>query len=229
MPGAPHYYGKLDDTFYFWFASNDTSGSGDDGATPLADVRLAGAAAGAAPVQSPTPALLTHANFPAGLHEVAINASAGNGYANGSPNVYAVFCTLLVDAQNPSGFVGSFELSADGGIALRGSDGDTLKDLSDEIALIPTTAMRGTDSAALASVCTEARLAGLDAANLPSDIDDILALLDNKMEINKAASELWLYNAAGDTIIKKWPLTDKDGSTIVLQGTGPANRGVQSL
>jgi len=40
---------------------------------------------------------------------------------------------------------------------------------------IPTTAMRGTDNAALASVATEARLAELDAANLPSDIDDILA------------------------------------------------------
>lgn len=34
--------------------------------------------------------------------------------------------------------------------------------------------MRGTDSAALASVCTEERLAELDAGNLPSDIDDIL-------------------------------------------------------
>ena len=39
---------------------------------------------------------------------------------------------------------------------------------------IPTTAMRGTDSAALASVCTEGRLAELDAANLPSTTDDIL-------------------------------------------------------
>lgn len=35
--------------------------------------------------------------------------------------------------------------------------------------------MRGTDSAALASVCSEARLAELAAANLPSDIDAILA------------------------------------------------------
>lgn len=37
------------------------------------------------------------------------------------------------------------------------------------------TAMRGTDSAALASVCTEARLAELDAANIPSDVDAVLA------------------------------------------------------
>ena len=38
---------------------------------------------------------------------------------------------------------------------------------------IPTTAMRGTDSAALASVCTEGRLAELDAANVPADIDTL--------------------------------------------------------
>jgi len=36
------------------------------------------------------------------------------------------------------------------------------------------TPMRGTDNAALASVCSEARLSELDAANMPSDIDAIL-------------------------------------------------------
>ncbi len=36
------------------------------------------------------------------------------------------------------------------------------------------TDMRGTDSAALASVCTEGRLAELDAANIPADVDNIL-------------------------------------------------------
>ena len=35
--------------------------------------------------------------------------------------------------------------------------------------------MRGTDSAALASVCTEGRLSELDAANIPADVDSILA------------------------------------------------------
>ena len=39
-----------------------------------------------------------------------------------------------------------------------------------DIDAIPTTAMRGTDSAALASVCTEGRLAELDGANLPTDV-----------------------------------------------------------
>ncbi len=46
--------------------------------------------------------------------------------------------------------------------------------IASEIAAIPTTAMRGTDSAALASVCSEGRLAELDAANLPADVDAIL-------------------------------------------------------
>lgn len=39
---------------------------------------------------------------------------------------------------------------------------------------IPTATMRGTDSAALASVATEGRLSELDAANLPADVDNIL-------------------------------------------------------
>ena len=100
-------YAAIDDTIYFWFAANTTSGSGGDGASPAADVRLAGAAADAAPVYSPTPTLLSHANYPAGAYEIAITASVANGFATG--NTYAVFCTLAIDSQNPTGFVGSFD------------------------------------------------------------------------------------------------------------------------
>lgn len=103
-----HQHATLADTVYFWFGSNDTDGSGNDGATPVYDVRLAGAAAGAAPVMSGSATLLSHANYPAGCHEVAIVATVGNGFA--ANNTYAVFCTLLVDSQNPTGFVGSFTL-----------------------------------------------------------------------------------------------------------------------
>ena len=101
-------YAELGDTIYFWFAGNDTSGSGGDGASPAADVRLAGAASAAAPVSSPTPVLLSHVNYPAGCYEIAIDVTVGNGYA--TDNTYAVFCTLAIDAQNPTGFVGSFDL-----------------------------------------------------------------------------------------------------------------------
>ena len=101
-------YAELGSTIYFWFAGNDTSGSGGDGASPAADVRLAGAAADAAPVFSPTPVLLNHVNYPAGCYEIAIAATTGNGFAIN--NTYAVFSTLAIDAQNPTGFVGSFDL-----------------------------------------------------------------------------------------------------------------------
>lgn len=40
--------------------------------------------------------------------------------------------------------------------------------------------MRGTDSAALATVCTESRLSELDSANLPTDVDAIKAQTDNR-------------------------------------------------
>jgi hypothetical protein len=102
-------YHEIEDTVYFWFGANDTSGTGGDGATPLADVRLAGAAAGASPTLSPTPILLSHGDFPAGAHEIAVAATAANGFA--ADSTYAVFSALTIDTQNPTGFVGSFTLS----------------------------------------------------------------------------------------------------------------------
>src|SRR4030067_876903 len=47
-------------TVYFWFAANTTAGAAGDGATPLYDARLAGAAAGGAPPARGTPTPLTH-------------------------------------------------------------------------------------------------------------------------------------------------------------------------
>src|SRR3990172_792349 len=93
-------------TCYFWFAANTTAGSAGDGATPLSDGRLAGAASGAAPTASGTPTLLTHANYSDGLHEIAIDTT---GYAEGE---YAVFCTLTISSVNPAGWVGSFIVRA---------------------------------------------------------------------------------------------------------------------
>ena len=54
---------------------------------------------------------------------------------------------------------------------------DPAADTVANVTLVATTTtntdMRGTDSAALASVCTEARLAELDAANLPADVANV--------------------------------------------------------
>ena len=104
-----HQTATIEDTVYFWFGSNDTSGSGGDGATPLYDVREAGAAAGAAPLLSGTPTLLSHGDYPAGCYEVAVAATTGNGFA--ADDTFAVFCTLAIDSQNPTGFVGSCTLT----------------------------------------------------------------------------------------------------------------------
>lgn len=101
---------ELGDTVYLWFAANDTSGSAGDGASAAADVRLGGAAADAAPVLSPTPTLLSHASYPDGCYEVAVEATEANGFAAG--NDYVVICTLAIDEQNPAGIIGEFRLTA---------------------------------------------------------------------------------------------------------------------
>jgi hypothetical protein len=54
------------------------------------------------------------------------------------------------------------------------------------------TDMRGTNSAALASVCTEGRLAELDAANLPTDIADVPTTAEIKTAIEAAGGHLAL-------------------------------------
>ncbi len=106
---AVHKYVTISGTVYFHFALNDTSGSGADGSAPLFDVRLCGAAANAAPVLSGTPTgPLSHANYPDGCYEISIAATVGNGFADGSS--YAVFCNATVSGQNPTGFVGSFDI-----------------------------------------------------------------------------------------------------------------------
>jgi len=104
-----HQTATLEDSVYFWFAANDTSGSGGDGASALYDVREAGAVASAIPLLSGSPALLSHANYPAGCYEIVVAATAANGFA--ANDTFAVFCTLAVDSQNPTGFVGSCTLT----------------------------------------------------------------------------------------------------------------------
>ena len=90
--------------------------------------------------------------------------------------------------------------SADTGateVARTGADGDTLEDLSDQVDTIPTTAMRGTDNAALASVATETRLAELDAANLPADVDTLLGRITTTLFNGITSLAEWLGLIAG--------------------------------
>lgn len=59
--------------------------------------------------------------------------------------------------------------------------------IQEDVTGLAGAAMVGTNSAALASVCTPARLGELDPANLPSDIDDIL---EDTVEIGVAGAGL---------------------------------------
>ena len=168
-------YITLGNTTYFWFGSNDTSGSGGDGATPLCDVRLAGAAVDAIPVYSPTPALLSHANYPAGCYEVAIAATVGNGFAAG--NTYAVFCSLTIDSQNPTGFVGSFDLKpVESNPIQLGSSAQSATDLKDlaDTGYNPTTHKLA--GVVLADTCTT----NTDMRGTNSAITSLAAITDDK-------------------------------------------------
>lgn len=92
------------------FAANDDQGNGDDGSSPLFDVRLEGAAASAAPVFSGTPSLLTDAGYAPGGYVCIIAATAVNGFAwNG---VYHVYATITVPtAKTPHASLDSFAIT----------------------------------------------------------------------------------------------------------------------
>ena len=82
------------------------------------------------------------------------------------------------------------------------------------------TDMRGTDSAALASVCTEARLAELGSSNLPTDIDAILADTGTDGVVIGSATQTTMaevfWKLDMDTIEASAP--DDSGCGMVLAG-----------
>jgi hypothetical protein len=212
-------YAALDDTIYFWFAGNDTSGSGGDGASPAADVRLAGAAADVAPVYSPTPVLLSHVNYPAGAYEIAITASAANGFA--ANNTYAVFCTLAIDSQNPTGFVGSFDTKpVESNPTQIGNSAQSLTDLKDFAdagydpdtnKITGTADMRGTDSANTTTPPT--------VAAIRQEMDTNSTKMAPSQTLNDyKATGFSTHNAADVWTSVTRALTDKSGFALSAAG-----------
>lgn len=112
---------------------------------------------------------------------------------------------------------------------------DGLGAIKTSVDAIPTTAMRGTDSAALATVCTEARLAELDAANLPADVDAILVdtgtTLDDKLNDIQGATfvtstdSLEAIRDRGDAA---WTTGAGGADKLVLQDTTIATLATQT-
>ena len=66
------------------------------------------------------------------------------------------------------------------------------------------------------------RTKGLD--DIHDDLVVVLQHIGNRLKVNVASSQLELYNDAGDTIIKTWPLTDKDGNSITAGVGTPTER-----
>ena len=84
---------------------------------------------------------------------------------------------------------------------------DILDDVTNGLAAIKAeveglagAAMRGTDSAALASVCTEVRLAELAAANLPANIDTLLARVTAAVALASVCTEARLAELGSTNI-----------------------------
>ncbi len=116
-----------------------------------------------------------------------------------------------------------------GGVAQSATD---LKDFADAgydpatnkvqgVVLVDTTTantdMRGTDSAALATVCTEGRLAELDAANLPTDIANVPTVAEFNARTLAAAA---YFDPAVDTVTVG---TNSDKTGYSLSQAFPTN------
>lgn len=202
----------LEGTVYFWFAANDTSGSGGDGASPVYDVRLAGAAAGAIPTLSGSATLLTHANYPDGCHEIAVAATAGNGFA--ANNDYAVFCTLLVDSQNPTGMVGSFRCTP---------TADTLHDAAARLMDISTATEILADVTKISGDAT--------AAENLERLTEVLAALVSVMYIGPRGPGVWLDDTAGntDTVLGTDGVPSNPVSTVAAARTIAEALGVRRI
>jgi hypothetical protein len=113
-------YASLNDTVYFFFSVNNTAGSGTHG-----DTTGTGTIPGEAqfyvrcaqdPITAPPTYRWwaqgldsTYGLYPPGCYQVTVPATGANGFIAG--NTYAVFASLFVSVQNPTGFVGEFTLA----------------------------------------------------------------------------------------------------------------------
>lgn len=83
--------------------------------------------------------------------------------------------------------------------------------------LVSSDAMRGTESAALATVCTEGRLAELDAANLPTDIAAVPTAAENKTAMEADGGDL---SSLMEALVNKLLITEASGNAEVFNDAG---------
>lgn len=105
-------------------------------------------------------------------------ASAGDPWSTALPGAYgAGTAGLLIGTTLPTAIADIPTVSEFEARSLPSADYVVVTDTIAGVTLCGTcttnTDMRGTDSAALASVCTETRLGQLDEANMPTDLDNV--------------------------------------------------------
>lgn len=116
-------------------------------------------------------------------------ASLGIPDVAGKPLYTCLITDRLDDATNGLAAIKA-EVEGIAGEAMRGTD--------DALLAASYVTERGTDNAALASVCTEARLAELASANLPADVDTIKTQTD-KIREPKSDTTSSPYTLTNDT------------------------------
>ncbi len=179
----------MESTVYFFFGANNTDGSGDDGASATFSIREAGAAAGAAAVLTGTPTLLTHGDFTPGAYEIAVPATTGNGFT--ADKTYAVFATLLVSAQNPTGHVGIFRTGAvPSSVQDMGANVLTATAIQDAAITNAKFATDAIDANALAADAVTEIQAGLSTFDATTDKVDLLATGLNLIDVSGFAMPL---------------------------------------
>jgi len=102
--------------------------------------------------------------------------AAGDEWCDLTVNIQTT--ATQIDGLAPAGEYDTEMSRIDVAVSTRTKPADTQAKVTLVDTVTENTDMRGTDDGALATVCTEARLAELDAANLPADADSIKAVTD---------------------------------------------------
>mgnify|MGYP001588246579 CR=1 FL=1 len=111
------------------------------------------------------------------------------------------------------------------GSSVQTAKDDEIDTIAVDVAGLDGAVMRGTDNAALASVCTEVRLAELAAANLPADIDAIKGYVDDLETRLSALRAGYLDNlsvgavALDSTVAKEATLNTKIPTALTFTGS----------
>lgn len=117
-------------------------------------------------------------------------AQTGDSYAIVNSGTFGN--AQLVRATTPANTL-DISVSGNAGIDWNNIDSPTATVVLSNTTVGTTTTntdMRGTDNAALASVCTESRLSELDAANIPADVDTLLTRVPDTISLANIQGEV---------------------------------------